>query len=739
MSSKNTWFKLLCGLSAISFVVSSCRMEYASSSKTAIDAFSALKKEDIIIDFKVSKSKTLPSQINKKNYFNYINFSIADVNSDIELNKFNFDATGFQANDQRGELSFKLNVSLINDADGTNSEPKEFNLKITELKATGTSSNTDTRPTDNSPSRDESSSNNNNVEDANPSTETGDNPGLTPSITPGSGGGVPPTFPRFPNGFPIGPTRSSVLEKNSYPSYVDRFTVVDKKKIYEEIYDRTFSIKPGTLIKSGQSDLLLTDQGTGWVLDYAKNQSNNNQLKLFIATNLHVIGNYGNTNDKSFDEELSYSDPTGVKPGGFAIGKSSKTPSFEDQHNKLPASELKEKVGNMIYYANVDKEDYATSNKKGDIENRQTTAFSNPKIVFAAVDYLDDTALNQYKPQIDRAWESWKEQTRNKINNANGASSSGTSIAQEEIDRLNKLMSYSGKISFYTDFGILELNVDLSKADETLKGWINKSTTAVDNYVNRIKMSPGKIPNYDSAKGNFFPTLDYMSKNLGLAPKDDVGNYGLDTAKNIYIAGYPFDNGSNSSYWMQNNPIERYGEDKTSKSNRWLAEKDKIANKDLFAVEKGGINTKTYYDINNLQIYTKLWNRPFIDRYGIDYQSKFSSLYFGASGSVAYNEFGQIVGIYHSLDVSSISYGDVLGGGAFASFVQAADIPTLSNSSIINYGYNLIDNNGFPHQTRSYRSNLKKMYPNGFTWPSTSGTDVTNSTNKVTAIFPSGY
>ncbi|MDC4183744.1 hypothetical protein, partial [Mycoplasma bradburyae] len=78
---------------------------------------------------------------------NYINFSIVDVNSDIELNKFNFDASEFQANDQRGELSFKLNVSLINDADGTNSEPKEFNLKITELKATGTSSNTDTRPT----------------------------------------------------------------------------------------------------------------------------------------------------------------------------------------------------------------------------------------------------------------------------------------------------------------------------------------------------------------------------------------------------------------------------------------------------------------------------------------------------------------------------------------------------------------------------------------------------------------
>ncbi|MDC4182542.1 MIP family Ig-specific serine endopeptidase [Mycoplasma bradburyae] len=737
MSSKNTWFKLLCGLSTISFVVSSCRMEYASSSKTAIDAFSTLKKEDIIIDFKVSKSKTLPSQINKNNYFNYINFSIVDVNSDIELNKFNFDASEFQANDQRGELSFKLNVSLINDADGTNSEPKEFNLKITELKATGTSSNTDTRPTDNNPSRDESSLNNNNLEDANPSTETGNNPGLTPSITPGGGGGVPPTFP---GNFPFfGPTRESFLKKNEYPAYAnDKYKVVDRKTIFKEIYDRTFSIKPGALIKDEEEnkELLVVDQGTGWVLDYAKNPKNNNQLKLFIATNLHVIGNYANTNDDNLDTKLSYKDPTGVRPGGFAIGKSSKTPSFEDERNNLPSKELSEKYGHMVYYANSSESDY--SNSTGGLVNHKTEAFSNPKIVFAAVDYLDDHALNQYKSKIDESWSRTKEDIRQKIAAAKSNSSGSALYAPEEIKRLEKFISYEGNISFYTDFGILELNVDLSKADTTLQGWINNATGAVDSYVKRIKETPN-IPNYDSTKGNYFPTLDYMSKHLGLAKNRPENEFGLDNARKIYIAGYPYNSNAKTSYWMQNNPIERYGDEKSQDANPRLRREDWIANKDLFNVEKESFNTKTYWDINNLSIYTKLWNRPFIDRYGFDYSTRFSSLYFGASGSVAYNEFGQIVGIYDSVS-SRVNFGDNLSNGAFASLVQAADIPTLSDPTIINYGYNLIDKNGYEHQKTSYRSNLKLFYPNGFTWPNSTTNSIDSSPeNKKTAIFPNGY
>ncbi|MGV2393547.1 UNVERIFIED_CONTAM: hypothetical protein O8I53_11665 [Campylobacter lari] len=34
--------------------------------------------------------------------------------------------------------------------------------------------------------------------------------------------------------------------------------------------------------------------------------------------------------------------------------------------------------------------------------------------------------------------------------------------------KMQKLIEYNGKIPFYTDFGVLELEVDLTKSDEIL-------------------------------------------------------------------------------------------------------------------------------------------------------------------------------------------------------------------------------------------------------------------------------
>lgn len=50
--------------------------------------------------------------------------------------------------------------------------------------------------------------------------------------------------------------------------------------------------------------------------------------------------------------------------------------------------------------------------------------------MFAAVDYLDDHALNQYKSKIDEKWKAWKEETLNIINGSN--SGHGTVFADEE-------------------------------------------------------------------------------------------------------------------------------------------------------------------------------------------------------------------------------------------------------------------------------------------------------------------
>lgn len=750
MIKKSAWFNLLCGLSSVSFIAASCQKMQAPATKSAEEIFRTLTKGDITIAFNKNQDKTkiLPSAINEKNYFNYFYFQISQSVDQKELDHINFDAKNFVPNNQSGTLSFDLDVSVVNRP----KDIKNFDFRIDGLmtgsgassgngsssasngSGSGNSGSTTTQP-EHDPNDCPTDTSKTNKASSSEATVNTTRP--TESQSQPRDSSVPPSFP---NGFPGFPgsniTKKFVQKQNSYPDYVaSRYKTVDKQLIYKEIWDRTFSIRPGTFTSDNGTAHPIVDQGTGWVLDYAKNSSNNNQLKLFIATNLHVIGNYGNTNSEELDDLLSYSDPTGVKPSGFALGKSNKTPSFTPQPNNQSVDQLKQNAGTMLYYS------YKEGGGKIGIEEVKTTeAFSTPKIVFAAVDYLDDHALNQYKSKIDEKWKEWKAKTLSSINGSN--SSDGTVFADEEKARLKKLTEYNGKISFYTDFGILELDVDLSKADEKLKEWINNSTKAVDSYVNRYKTTQ-HLPNYNPETGNYFPTLDYISKNLGLASCKPSYAYGIDNAKDIYIAGYPKDLQS-QTFWMQNNPAERYQDITQGSVNNQLRipQQAWLPNKDLFNVPSytrstDSATSKTWSDINNIQIYTKLWNRPFIDRYGFNYFTKFSSLYYGASGSVAYNDFGQIVGIYDGV-ASSTNFGDVSNLGTFAPLVQAANIKVQSDENITNYAYNLIDNKGFPHQTRSYRSNLSLFYPNGFTWPSTSATP-TQSNSKVTAIFPNGF
>ncbi|CRH25269.1 hypothetical protein JIY74_35330 [Vibrio harveyi] len=54
----------------------------------------------------------------------------------------------------------------------------------------------------------------------------------------------------------------------------------------------------------------------------------------------------------------------------------------------------------------------------------------------------------------------------------------------------------------------------------------------------------------------------------------------------------------------------------------------------------------------NLNPYTKVFHRVLGDYYGFTNNIKFSSLYFGASGSLVYNEFGQMIGIYSGVQVN---------------------------------------------------------------------------------------
>nr|WP_307917009.1 hypothetical protein [Mycoplasmopsis bovis] len=56
---------------------------------------------------------------------------------------------------------------------------------------------------------------------------------------------------------------------------------------------------------------------------------------------------------------------------------------------------------------------------------------------------------------------------------------------------------------------------------------------------------------------------------------------------------------------------------------------------------------------SNAKINDNYWNRVMASWYGYQYNINFSSLYYGASGSLAYNEFGQMIGIYNAVSAQS--------------------------------------------------------------------------------------
>ncbi|WP_429994882.1 DUF31 family putative serine protease, partial [Mycoplasmopsis bovis] len=73
------------------------------------------------------------------------------------------------------------------------------------------------------------------------------------------------------------------------------------------------------------------------------------------------------------------------------------------------------------------------------------------------------------------------------------------------------------------------------------------------------------------------------------------------------------------------------------------------------------------------------WGRVLAAWYGFQYNVNFSSLYYGASGSLAYNEYGQMIGIYNGVS-SNVQFGDLLKNGSIAPFLQSSNIETGENT-----------------------------------------------------------
>ncbi|AWX69388.1 MIP family Ig-specific serine endopeptidase [[Mycoplasma] anseris] len=488
---------------------------------------------------------------------------------------------------------------------------------------------------------------------------------------------------------------------NSYPEYANRYESISinnsnkllkTSTIYKEIYDRTFSIQTATRLNENiDNNILANDQGTGWILDYAKNPDNENQYKLFVATNLHVLANFSNSQNGEWNKKLNYQDPSGNSVAGFALGKANIPNNYD--FAKVYNNKEYDKFS-MQYFANLNE---LTDPNKGFRQTaRQTTFinnFSNPKIIFAGLDFIDRAKLEPYQAKLKAKFQEFKKSYQN------------DPYYKKIIDSFEESDQF---IPFYTDFAVIEIDVDLTNANATFKNWILNGIEAVNQYILRMKTITN-LPNLDKSKG-IMPTLDYLTKARDLAKNNSVNEFALDNAKDLYIAGYPKDD---NTYFMKNNPKERYSEKLVS---YWKIKN----NKEGFAYSTNDASNKMS---EGGSIYTHVWNRVLADHYGFNYNIKFSSLYYGASGSVVYNDFGQIVGIYNGVSVR-VTFGDLLQTATFAPLLQANDI-TLDNGNII-YAYNLIDGTDksiYKYQTASYRENLIKLY---------------EKENLKTALFPNG-
>ncbi|ACU78617.1 putative liporotein [synthetic Mycoplasma mycoides JCVI-syn1.0] len=463
---------------------------------------------------------------------------------------------------------------------------------------------------------------------------------------------------------------------HSYPEFVNKFTTVSAEEIYKELYDRTFSIKFLTKLNNGGS--LSNGTGTGWLLDYHK-YNNENKYKLFLATNLHVLSEFSNSLTEEQNKEFNYYDPSNNKVIAIGLGKAENVNDFSSKNNK---TDFQNKI-TKYYLSNQDFKSYSLidySNSNSEL----TTAISEPKIVFGAVDFMNRKAVEKYDDAIKQSAEGYYNYKKANLND-------DEKIAWEDYFKTKN-------IPIMVDFAVFEIDVDLSKTDDTLKSWINDAIKGLDNYLERLK-NTNNLPNQDKNISNHLQSKDYIS---ALFTKDNNSN-NLYNAKDIYIAGYPANN--KTTYWMKNNPTE-ISSDKSDID--WRTSK---SNKDIFGFANEFESSISI--VPNFGIFDNYWHRVFANFYGYQYNVNFSSLYYGASGSLAYNEFGQMIGIYNGVK-SNVEFGDLLQSATIAPFLQSDNIKVGDN---VIYAYNLIDGTDktrYKYQKSSFRENLQKLYPNGF-------------------------
>ncbi|KEZ22823.1 MIP family Ig-specific serine endopeptidase [Ureaplasma diversum] len=435
---------------------------------------------------------------------------------------------------------------------------------------------------------------------------------------------------------------------------------------YQKIKNRSFAIgfnsvdyaiEKENFNKVNDSIVPFNPTGTGWLLDYAwkNNQKDSDELMLYIATNAHVYSRAFNAMKdsepykKQFPEYFTQEAQKQAKIDSFILAVPKKEASLE----AIPSGQSYDSKNDLEYFVNRKNEAalFSSDNQGKQITYDEDKVFENPKTVFVALNIFD------------------KENNEKLIDKANN----------------NAQRKYSGK-----DFAVFGLKVNYKKLKDKansndkyklLLEHIQAAMKSVDADI--TKFSSKKYPNHD--KGSIpYLSIDHPSvwidEQKSEEQKLDKNTYNLDentTSLNVeraYIAGFPTI-GRKQMLW-RNYP------------------KNSNIPQDAFTGTSFTIGQplKTVLDANSEA-----------SGFGFNAFVDYSSIYFGASGSLVVDEYGLPIGIYSS--ISSVnSETDVSKKGGFTYLVQ------VHNDNEKGPAHNLIDgtdNKKFPNQQKSYRQNLR--------------------------------
>lgn len=437
--------------------------------------------------------------------------------------------------------------------------------------------------------------------------------------------------------------------------------VLGENQVYQDIYNRTFALGFHGLEQDQKSIINYLTQGTGWLLDYAWN-SNKTKVMLYLATNAHVYGaSYAplDTKYKSiFPEYFNDDSETNVTTiKGISIGKAKKNVNLNQIENGTDPG-----LANYVnWFSNI-------SINNHDRNAKDTTVITNiispPLTVFLAVNFFDDLATKKIIAKMNS--------TQFQNDPGNNTKFIGKDFAVFGLE-----------INYHSLKSQIVNNTKLSE----LKEQIDQAIKSLDDSISYFKNT--NVPNH-YLKDLPYLSVDYKSMyrlnplNQTLTTDYNFKNFYSNTRK-IHIAGYPAADGR--QLFMRNYP----------KNARTQQNKQGVFNRHSFSLTSETVN---------------FFGNKFTKIDGVERVAN-SSLFYGASGSLAMNEYGLPVGIYTNISRSN-DYKDLSGDGYISFLIKTVDefydFTGSTPADPIVYAHNLIDGSNktkYPRQKKSYRENLK--------------------------------